>query len=77
MARPEQVATTLWGTCSHVLHGNVGAPTIQRVGAGRIQLTIPGEVGAHAADRLRGCLQDAVVDRVQATVVAWEAIPAG
>ena len=76
-ARPEQVATALWGTCSHVLHGHVGSPTIRQVGAGRIQLTIPTDVGPHAADRLRGCLQDAVVDRVQATVVAWEAIPSG
>jgi hypothetical protein len=75
-ARPEQVAATLWGTCSHVLHGSVPAATIREVAGGRIQLTVQMHVGSHAEERLRGCLQDAVVDRVQATVVSLERVSA-
>jgi hypothetical protein len=75
-ARPEQAAATLWGTCSHVLHGSVGAASITDVGRGRIELLVPTHIGPHAEERVRGCLQDAVVDRVQASVVGLEAVPA-
>lgn len=75
-ARPTQAAATLWGTCSHVLRGSVGSAAIHDIGGGSVRLVIPVEIGEHAEERLRGCLQDAVVDRVQATVVAWESVPA-
>jgi hypothetical protein len=76
-ARPTQAAAILWGTCSHVLHGSVGQAVVRDRGAGRIELMVPADIGEHAEERLRGCLQDAVVDRVQATVVSVEAVPAG
>lgn len=72
---PDQAAATLWGTCSHVLHGTVGDAAIRDVGAGRIEIIVPVHIGSNAENRVRGCLQDAVVDRVQATVLAVEAIP--
>ena len=75
-ARPVQVAATLWGTCTHVLHGNVAPATIAGTAVARVELLVPVEIGEHAEERLRGCLQDAVVDRVQATVVGWESVPA-
>jgi hypothetical protein len=76
LVRPEELAATLWGTCSHVLHSANGPTTIDHVGPARVELLVGNDIGEHAEARLRGCLQDAVVDRVQARVVRWEAIPA-
>jgi hypothetical protein len=76
-AGPEAVAATLWGTCSHVLHGANGPTTIEPLGGTRVRVVVANEIGEHAEERLRGCLQDAVVDRVQASVRRWEAIPPG
>jgi hypothetical protein len=59
-----------------VLHGANGPTTIDRVGPARVELLVGNDIGTHAEERLRGCLQDAVVDRVQARVVRWEALPA-
>lgn len=72
---PDQAAATLWGTCSHVLHGTVGDAAIRDVGGGKIEIIVPMYIGSNAESRVRGCLQDTVVDRVQATVLAVEAIP--
>jgi hypothetical protein len=76
LVRPEELAATLWGTCSHVLQSANGPTTIDHVGPARVRFLVGNDIGAHAEERLRGCLQDAVVDRVQARVVRWEAIPA-
>lgn len=75
-AWPAQAAATLWGTCSHVLHGTVGPASIVDNGGGRFAITVPTYIGRHAEDRVRGCLEDALVDRVQASVTAVETIPA-
>jgi hypothetical protein len=74
-AWPEQAAATLWGTCSHVLHGTVGPAAFNDLGGGRFQITVPAHIGMYAEARVRGCLQDALVDRVQATVIGVEAVP--
>lgn len=74
-ARPEQAAMILWGTCSHVLHGTVGAAAIRENGRGLIEVIVPTDIGPNAEQRLRGCLEDTVVDRVQATVLGVEALP--
>ncbi|MFL6206136.1 MAG: hypothetical protein ACJ739_12390 [Acidimicrobiales bacterium] len=71
-ARPEQSAAILWGTCSHVLRGTVGQETIRPLGGGRLELLVPADITPGAEQRLRGCLQDAVVDRVQASVISVE-----
>ncbi|MGH9084678.1 MAG: hypothetical protein ACRDYW_04445 [Acidimicrobiales bacterium] len=72
VARPEQSAAILWGTCSHVLHGSVGPATISSLGGGRMELVVPTDIGPRAEERVRGCLEDAVVDRVQASVLTLE-----
>jgi hypothetical protein len=74
-ARPEQTAAVLWATCSTVLRGDVGEATIHSLGAGRIEVLVPLDIGRRAEERVRGCLEDAVIDRVQATVVALEPAP--
>jgi hypothetical protein len=76
-ASPAEAAATLWGTCSHVLHGAAGPATIRDVGGGRFQITVPTYIGMRAEARVRGCLEDALVDRLQASVTAVETIPAG
>lgn len=74
-AWPAQAAATLWGTCSHTLHGTVGPAAIVDNGGGRFAITVPTYIGRHAEDRVRGCLEDALVDRVQASVLAVETVP--
>ena len=74
-ARPEQTAAILWGTCSHTLRGTVGQATIRSLGEGRIELLVPADITPRAEERVRGCLEDAVVDRVQASVVSVEPAP--
>ncbi len=75
-ARPEQTAAILWGTCSTVLRDDVGETTIQSLGGGRMELLVPADIPRRAEERVRGCLEDAVVDRVQATVVALAPVSA-
>lgn len=74
-ARPAQSAAILWGTCSHVLHGTVGQAEVLDRGEGHVQVLVPTDIGTHAEERLRGCLQDLVVDRVRATVRSVESVP--
>ena len=73
-AHPERAATALWGTCSHLMTGGHKAIVNQR-GDGRVSIVLPNDLGRHAEQRVRGCLEDAVVDRVQASVVSIEHNP--
>ncbi len=73
-ARPEQAATALWGTCSHLLPGGHKA-IVNQLGDGRVSIVLPNDVGRHAEQRVRGCLEDAVVDRVQARVLSVKHAP--
>lgn len=66
----ERSAAQLWGTCSHVLHSRGVGTNVEVLESRRVAFIIPSDVGTHGRQRLRGCLEDAVVDRVQATVVA-------
>lgn len=75
VARPEQTAAVLWGTCSTVLRGEVGPATITSLGGGRMELLVPAHITPGAEERVRGCLEDAVVDRVQASVVSLGVVP--
>jgi hypothetical protein len=70
-------ASELWGTCGHATLGTraTGAE-IELLAAGRVAVRVPAHIGYHAEQRLRGCLQDAVVDRVQANVVDVEHLDA-
>lgn len=66
----ERSAAHLWGTCSHVLYGRGVGTVIEVLDTGRVAFVIPSDIGPHGRQRLRGCLEDAVVDRVQASVVS-------
>lgn len=65
-------ATELWGTCSHTLGATATRAEIELLGTARVAVRVPAHIGVHAEQRMRGCLQDAVVDRVQASVVMVE-----
>ncbi len=69
-------AGDLWGTCSHVLHSRAAGATIEAVDVALVTIRVPTDIGSHGQHRLRGCLEDAVVDRVQASVVAMETVAA-
>lgn len=74
-AQPNRAATELWGTCSHVLHGRGQNARIDVRGVALVAVVIPSDVGRHDEARIRGCLEDAVVDRIQARVVSVDAQP--
>lgn len=65
-------ATELWGTCGHTLGSAATRAEIELLGTARVAVRVPAHIGMHAEQRMRGCLQDAVVDRVQASVVDVE-----
>jgi len=65
----ERSAAHLWGTCSHVLYNRGIGTTIEVLDAGQVAFVVPSDIGPHGRQRLRGCLEDAVIDRVQARVV--------
>lgn len=73
----ERSASHLWGTCSHVLYSRGVGATINVLEEGRVAFIVPSDIGTHARQRLRGCLEDAVVDRVQASVVAIDRTATG
>lgn len=66
----ERSAAQLWGTCSHVLYSRGVDTSITVLEPGLVVFVVPSDIGPHGRQRLRGCLEDAVVDRVQASVVA-------
>jgi hypothetical protein len=69
--RPELAATALWGTCSQVISSGHKA-LVNQLGHGRVSIVLPNDLGAHQEARVRGCIEDAVVDEVQASVVSIE-----
>ena len=69
---PDRVIGHLWSLCtgpdvfrSHSLP----APVVQHGPDGAVRVLIDTDVGHHGLERLRGCLNDAVIDKVQARVV--------
>ena len=69
---PDRVIGHLWSLCtgpdvfrSHELP----PPVVQHGAGGAVRIVVDTDVGHHGLERLRGCLNDAVIDKVQATVV--------
>jgi hypothetical protein len=62
-------AQALWGACQGTSHAVALEPGVEPAGPGRFAVTVTPRLGAHAARRLRGCLEDVIIDRVQAQVV--------
>lgn len=67
---PERHATDLLGACtSQSFTRDLPQLAVDTLGPGRVQLLMGGDLGERGAIRLRGCLEDTTLDRIQATVV--------
>ena len=65
----ERAVLAVWGACQTAT-GSRRDGDITPLGDGRYALTLAPALGKHGERRLRGCLQDAVLDNVQATVIS-------
>lgn len=68
---PDRVIGHLWSVCTgpDVFRGRpLPAPTVAHGDDGAVRIVVDTDIGAHGIDRLRGCLNDATIDKVQATV---------
>jgi hypothetical protein len=70
-------AAGLWGACQGTVHRRLQGDGFVAVdGQGVVfRGTVYPALGEHARQRLRGCLEDATLDLVQASVVRMERLP--
>lgn len=61
------VANTVWSACTSQLRRH-GVPEMTPIGGAQVQATVSPALGPYAQERLRGCLNDATVDRLSLTV---------
>ena len=69
---PDRVIGHLWSVCTgpDVFRlRQLPAPSVEHGGGGAVRVLVDADVGEHGLDRLRGCLNDATIDKVQARVV--------
>ena len=72
LSMPERSVDELWTTCTstNVFRNRViPEPQITHSPGGAVHVVVPDDLGAHGTDRLVGCLNDATLDKVQASVV--------
>ena len=72
---PERTFAHLWSMCTgpHVFRSRqLPPPEVEHGPHGHFWLQIPTHVGDHAMDRLRGCLNDATLDKVRSRVLRVE-----
>ena len=74
-AAPERVVTSLWHACAGILRSTMPPPAVTDLGGGRFRLEVPVDFGEHTARKVHGCLEDAALDRVQAGVISFQAVP--
>jgi hypothetical protein len=74
-AAPERVVTALWHACAGTLNRTMAPPAVTALGGDRFRLEVPADFGEYTARRLHGCLEDAALDRVQAGVISFVAVP--
>jgi hypothetical protein len=70
-AVPTRVARSLWHACTGSLQQRLPEPAVTDLGASRMQLVVPADLGVHTVRKLHGCLEDAALDRVQAAVITF------
>ncbi len=63
-------AQGLWGACQGTVRHRLVEPGVVDMGSGHFLLTTAPALGEHSWRRLQGCLEDATLDRVKATVVS-------
>jgi hypothetical protein len=75
-AAPERVLASLWHSCAGTLRRPASPAAVTDLGHARFRLEVPVDFGVHTARKVHGCLEDAALDRVQARVVSFRAVPA-
>ena len=69
---PDRVIGHLWSVCTgpDVFRlRQLPAPAVHHGSGGLVRVVVDADVGEHGLERLRGCLNDATIDKVQARVV--------
>jgi hypothetical protein len=72
----EEAAAAQWGVCAGTVGGESHAPAPDALADGRFQVTVTPAIGPRGEQRLRGCLDDAAVDRVMSSFVSITNVPA-
>jgi hypothetical protein len=72
---PTRAGERLWSVCTHVLQRDFPAVEVTDLGDNRVQLLMRTPLGELARRRVRGCLEDAALDHVQAQVLSIRSIP--
>jgi hypothetical protein len=68
-------AQGLWGACQGTVWQQAIEPGPVEVAEGRFRVVTEPAIGEHSWRRLQGCLEDATLDRVTATVVRKTDLP--
>jgi hypothetical protein len=72
----ERMAAELWGVCRPALRRTLPTPRFEPGPGGTVRVVIDTDLGYRGSVRIRGCLEDAAVDHVQAAVLSvWRGRP--
>ena len=77
--RPAAVVDTaeaFWAVCRAALPSGIDVVDITATGSDRVRMSLSPALGRHGSRRFLGCVEDVTLDRVQASVVGVETIPA-
>ena len=66
---PTSAAVRLWEACSGTVPGIVKARSVEGSGTKTVGIELRPAIGPNGEKRLRGCLEDATLDKIQAAVV--------
>jgi hypothetical protein len=72
----QSTAEAFWVSCRRVLPRRMEAHEIAAVSSNRARLIVTPAIGEHALRRFQGCIEDALIDRIQANVVSVEQVAA-
>ena len=71
----QNTAEAFWVSCRRVLPRRMEAHEIIGLTGQRARLVVTPAIGEHALRRFQGCIEDALIDRIQANVVSVETLP--
>jgi hypothetical protein len=76
-ADPERHASHLVEFCTAPFRREVATVAIIGRGSADARVVLDADLGEHGTTRLRGCLEDTTIERVQASVVGISLVPGG
>jgi len=77
LADPVRHAADLVQTCTaQSFRREIDAAAVFATGGDTVRVVLHSDLGEHGATRLRGCLEDVTLDRIQATVASISEVPA-